>query len=141
MRALGSSFGLRYFLLAIWKIFWILFTWVGAYWVLKSLIDVQDTLKPSMLYGHLYALGLFLTSFLGSLCFHQLVLQSTRIGIQCRGALMVLIYRKSLKLSYIRGGVGDVVNLISNDCNRIAEACVNGHYLWAAVLECIGKFF
>ncbi len=54
---------------------------------------------------------------------------------------MVLIYRKSLKLSYIKGGVGDVVNLISNDCNRIAEACVNGHYLWAAVFECLGTSF
>ena len=50
---------------------------------------------------------------------------------------MVLIYRKSLRLSYLKGGAGEVVNLISNDCNRIAEACVNGHYLWAAVLECL----
>lgn len=50
---------------------------------------------------------------------------------------MVLIYRKSLRLSYLKGGAGEVVNLISNDCNRIAEACVNGHYLWAAILECL----
>ena len=34
---------------------------------------------------------------------------------QCRAALMVMIYRKSLRLSYIKGGVGDIVNLISND--------------------------
>jgi hypothetical protein len=58
-----------------------------------------------------------------------------------RGALMVMIYRKSLRLSYLRGGVGDVVNLISNDCNRIAEACVNAHYLWASALEAIGEHF
>ncbi|KAJ1328496.1 hypothetical protein BSLG_010228 [Batrachochytrium salamandrivorans] len=54
----------------------------------------------------------------------------------CRAALMVLIYRKSLRLSYVKGGVGDVVNLISNECNRIAESCVNWHYFWSAALEC-----
>lgn len=50
---------------------------------------------------------------------------------------MVLIYRKSLKLSYVKGGVGDIVNLISIECNRIAEACVYLHYLWSAAFECI----
>jgi ABC-type multidrug transport system fused ATPase/permease subunit len=50
---------------------------------------------------------------------------------------MVLVYRKSLKLSYVKGGVGDIVNLISIECNRIAEACVHLHYLWSAAFECI----
>ena len=137
MWALISTFGMVYFSLAIWKLVWILFTWVGIYFALKGLIQVQDSTLDNT--GHYYALALFLSSFLGSLCFHQLAIQSTRIGIRCRAALMVLVYRKSLKLSYVKGGVGDVVNLISNDCNRIAEACVNGHYLWSAALECIGK--
>ncbi|RUO96872.1 hypothetical protein BC936DRAFT_141316 [Jimgerdemannia flammicorona] len=102
-----------------------------------------------------------------------------------RAALMVLIYRKSLRLGALRGGIGDIaislkargrcvfasicvqhashggsenvhyplshhatlylvsqrhppVNLISNDCNRIAEACVNFHFLWSSVVEMIG---
>ena len=133
-RAIWAAFGTRYVLISIWKVFWIICTWSSAYWALKLLISSLES-QDSAWICHLYALGLFLTSFLGSLCMHQLVLQSTRIGIQCRGALMVLIYRKSLSLSYIKGGIGDVVNLISNDCNRIAEACVNGHYLWAAFVE------
>ncbi|KAJ3270542.1 Multidrug resistance-associated protein 1 [Terramyces sp. JEL0728] len=56
---------------------------------------------------------------------------------ECRAALMVLIYRKSLRLSYVKGGVGDIVNLISIECNRIAEACVYLHYLWSAAFECV----
>ena len=47
------------------------------------------------------------------MCFHHLTIGSTKIGIQCRAALMVMIYRKSLRLSYVKGGVGDIVNLIS----------------------------
>lgn len=82
LAALKAAFGLRYFALSLWKFLWIFFTWVGAFWVLKTLIALQDSESPSILYGHLYAALLFLTSFLGSLCFHQLGLQSTRIGIQ-----------------------------------------------------------
>ena len=52
---------------------------------------------------------------------------------------MVLVYRKSLRLSFLRGGVGDIVNLISNECNRVAEACVTAHYFWAAFVETVGK--
>jgi hypothetical protein len=32
------------------------------------------------------------------------------------------------------------VNLISVECNRVAEACVFLHYLWSAAFECIGLF-
>ncbi|KAJ3189633.1 Multidrug resistance-associated protein 1 [Irineochytrium annulatum] len=64
------------------------------------------------------------------------VWKCTKVGVQCRAALMVMIYRKSMRLSYVRGGVGDVVNLIANECNRIAEATVTMHYMWSAVAEC-----
>ena len=46
-----------------------------------------------------------------------------------------MIYKKSLVLARLKGGAGDIVNLISNDCQRVAEACINFHYLWSAGLE------
>ncbi|KND02775.1 uncharacterized protein SPPG_01856 [Spizellomyces punctatus DAOM BR117] len=135
LRALHRAFGLRYYALALWKCSWAAFTWLGAYWLLKQLVLYCETSGP-VWRGHLYAVGLFISHGLGSLCFHQLTIQCTRIGIQCRAALMVLIYRKSLRLSYVRGGVGDIVNLISNECNRVAEAAVNWHFAWSAGIEC-----
>ena len=51
---------------------------------------------------------------------------------------MVLIYRKSLKLSSAHGGIGNIINLLSNDCNRVAESFVNFHFLWSSALEIIG---
>ncbi|KAJ3038374.1 hypothetical protein HK097_003196, partial [Rhizophlyctis rosea] len=141
LHALFRAFGLRYFLLAIWKLLWAIFTWFGAYWLLHWIIlysSNRDSGNPQPAWqGYLLALALFLSAVLSALCFHQLTIQCTRIGIQCRAALMVLIYRKSLKLSYVKGGVGDIVNLISNECNRIAEAAVNCHFLWSAGLECL----
>lgn len=122
-------------------------TWFATFYFLRQFILYKESLSTNNPtthhWGHLMALGLFICAFLGSISFHQLTIQTTRIGIQCRAALMVLIYRKSLKLSYVKGGIGDIVNLISNECNRIAEACVQWHSFWSAGLHCIGimKFF
>nr|CAG8514555.1 14497_t:CDS:10 [Entrophospora candida] len=85
--------------------------------------------------AHVYAVGMFLCALFSSIFVHQLIAESTRIGVQVRAALMVLIYRKALKLSTVRGRIGDIVNLVSNDCNRIAEACVNLHFIWSSALE------
>jgi hypothetical protein len=51
---------------------------------------------------------------------------------------MVQIFKKTLLLARIKGGAGDIVNLVSNDCQKIAEACTNLQYLWSACLEIIG---
>jgi len=53
---------------------------------------------------------------------------------------MVQIYKKSLVLARLKGGAGDIVNLVSNDCQKVCDACTNLQYLWSAVLEIIGIF-
>ncbi|KAH6577542.1 hypothetical protein BASA62_000841 [Batrachochytrium salamandrivorans] len=126
LRALFKAFGMIYIPLALWKLCWAGFTWVSSFWLLQLILKYQEARESGnpwpITYAYYYTAGLFACSVLASFCFHQLTLQNTRIGIQCRAALMVLIYRKSLRLSYVKGGVGDVVNLISNECNRIAES-------------------
>ena len=34
---------------------------------------------------------------------------------------MVQIYKKSLVLARLKGGAGDIVNLVSNDCQKVCE--------------------
>ncbi|TPX37470.1 hypothetical protein SmJEL517_g00565 [Synchytrium microbalum] len=139
--SLFRAFGVKYALLAIWKVLWAIFSWFAAFFLMRWIVeyservDAQELDNPAWI-GYAISAGLFVSCAAASLCFHQLSIQTTRIGIQCRAALMVMIYRKSLRLSYIKGGVGDIVNLISNDCNRIAEAAVTWHYLWSAGFEC-----
>jgi hypothetical protein len=55
--------------------------------------------------------------------------------MRVKSALMMQIFKKSLVLSRIKGGAGDVVNLVSNDCQKIADACTNLQYLWSAGIE------
>ncbi|KAF9433662.1 Multidrug resistance-associated protein 4 [Entomortierella beljakovae] len=140
-RALMSAFGRPYLMLASYKFFWIVFTYLSSYFFVKRLIsfvevapgEVLDSSPPTE--GYLYALGLFITSVAGSICIQQVMAECTRIGVQVRAGLMVLIYRKSLKLSSANGGIGNIINLISNDCNRVAESFVNFHFLWSSALQ------
>jgi len=49
----------------------------------------------------------------------------------------VLIYRKALVLARIRGGAGEIINIISTDVARIVEAVINFHFLWSAFVETV----
>jgi ABC-type multidrug transport system fused ATPase/permease subunit len=89
----------------------------------------------SQLTGHMYALGFFLSSFIASIAIHQLLSQSGRLGMRVKSALIVQIFKKSLVLARLKGGAGDIVNLVSNDCSKIGDAFTNVHYLWSAVVE------
>ncbi|ORY95166.1 hypothetical protein BCR41DRAFT_375894 [Lobosporangium transversale] len=136
-----SAFGRPYLMLAFYKMFWIIFTYLGSYFFVKRIISHVEQVSDenmgqnSSAEGYLYALGLFLTCIGSSVCIQQVMAECTRIGVQVRAGLMVLIYRKSLKLSSAHGGIGNIINLISNDCNRVAESFVNFHFLWSSALE------
>ncbi|KAK3808729.1 MAG: P-loop containing nucleoside triphosphate hydrolase protein [Benniella sp.] len=144
-RALMSAFGRPYLLLAFYKVFWIIFTYLGAYFFVKRLISFveftpeEERASKPIAEGYLYALGIFLTCVGSSVCIQQVMAECTRIGVQVRAGLMVLIYRKSLKLPSAQGSISNIINLISNDCNRVAESFVNFHFLWSSALEILGK--
>ncbi|KAI9357581.1 hypothetical protein DFJ73DRAFT_910594 [Zopfochytrium polystomum] len=155
LTAIRRTFGPQFAYLAGWKLLWTVFMYFGGYFVLRWLIQYCEErhaaaassassdagaaaalLQPPPVWrGQVTALGLFLCSLIGTLCLNQLSVQATRIGVQCRAALMVLVFRKSLRLSYVKGGVKDIVNLIASECNRVAEAAVNWHFLWSATID------
>jgi hypothetical protein len=103
----------------IWKITWACAEWFGAYWLLKQTIQYVRSGSSNGTEGHLYAIGYFLSSILASISIHQLYSRSGKLGIQVKSALMVQIFKKSLVLSRIKGGAGNVVNLVSNDCQKV----------------------
>ncbi|ORX39513.1 P-loop containing nucleoside triphosphate hydrolase protein [Piromyces finnis] len=139
-KAIIRAFGKSFSFLAIWEILWIFFTWTGFYYLVKKAVCYIDSYKKGIAdeyMGYLNAFAFLLTFLFSTICHNQLHIQCTKIGMRVRSGLMVLIYRKLLTLSALANGMGVIVNLISNDCNRIAEVCVNLHYLWSSILEAI----
>lgn len=138
-RAIFKAYGTLFILNGIWKIVWGASLWFGAYWLLKQTISFVRSKAKSRVDGHMYALGFLFSSILASIAIHQLLSQSGRLGLRLKSALMVQIFKKSLVLARIKGGAGDIVNLVSNDCQKVADACTNLQYLWSAAIEVVGK--
>ncbi|KAJ3274523.1 Multidrug resistance-associated protein 1 [Terramyces sp. JEL0728] len=138
LRAMRSAFGTEYMAIAAYKIVWIFFTWAGAWYLLLQMINFLGKTNLNVLpdfNGHMYALALFLAGFFSSIAIHQQYSECNRVGIKVKAAVMGLIYRKSLKLSRVKGGAGEVLNLMTGDVIKINEAIVNFHFLWSAFLE------
>ncbi|KAI0244261.1 Multidrug resistance-associated protein 5 [Massospora cicadina] len=142
IRVLYNAFGVQYIFLGIWQLFWIFFIYLGSYLLLKLLVNYKATpsepndivVDISFPAAHGAAVALFASCALASVCIHRLKSECTRIGIQVRASMMVLIYRKSLRLYSVAGETSDIVNLVGEDCNSIAEAFVNFHFLWSTGL-------
>jgi len=81
IRALYNLYGARYILIGVWKLIWAACTWAGAYYFLRVSIEFLEQNLPAKT-GHLYAMGLLLTSFGSSIAIHQLYGQCTALGIQ-----------------------------------------------------------
>ncbi|KAI9003656.1 P-loop containing nucleoside triphosphate hydrolase protein [Gaertneriomyces semiglobifer] len=146
LRALRKSYGYTYALVGIYKIVWGIFTWLSAYWLLKQVVlfiaDSRDARlageeERPISHGHAYAVALLIASLFSSVAIHQLYAECNRIGTQVRSATTALVYRKSLRLSRIQGGAGEIINIYSTDVTRLVDAVSNFHFLWTAFLEAI----
>jgi hypothetical protein len=56
--------------------------WFGAYWLLKQTIAYVRRKPDDRTDGHLYAMGFFLSSFVASVCIHQLLSKSGSLGLR-----------------------------------------------------------
>ncbi|CAG8665356.1 31006_t:CDS:10 [Gigaspora margarita] len=114
-RALIKSFGTTYALLGLYKLFAAAFMFVGYYYLINQLIifiEVENDPNKINTSEHIYAVCFFGCALAFSIFNNQVTSESTRIGVQVRAALMVLVYRKSLRLGTIGGGIGDVALII-----------------------------
>jgi ABC-type multidrug transport system fused ATPase/permease subunit len=109
---------------------------LGAWLFLRYFIEfVQFNQVTST--GHYWALALLLSSLFSSVCIHQLYGECAKEGIRVKAGLTALIYRKALTLARVRGGAGEVVNIVSTDVARIQDAVLNFHFLWTSAFETI----
>lgn len=118
-RAIIRAYGLKFVLNSLWKIIWAIALWFEAYWLLKKTILFLRVPAEDLTLGHIYAVGFLISSIIASIGIHQMLSQSMKLGVRVKSALMVQTYKKSLVLARIKGGAGDVVNLVSNDCQKV----------------------
>ncbi|XP_051994919.1 multidrug resistance-associated protein 1 [Xyrauchen texanus] len=88
--------------------------------------------------GYLYAFLMFLLSCLQSLFNHQYMYTCFTVGMRVKTAVMGLVYRKSLVINSAARRtctVGEIVNLVSADTQKLMDFVVYFNALWVAPIE------
>ncbi|PAA57843.1 hypothetical protein BOX15_Mlig011089g1 [Macrostomum lignano] len=131
--ALWKAFGSQ--LILSWSIMMIhgLLAFANPF-LLESLINFS-TNGEELWHGILYTFLFFVVAVLSSITFHASFQLSLTCGIKFRSALIASIYRKSLTLtqeSRARSTVGEIVNLMTVDSNKIADSIP---FFWAMLVS------
>uniref|UniRef100_A0A452GXK5 ATP binding cassette subfamily C member 2 n=1 Tax=Gopherus agassizii TaxID=38772 RepID=A0A452GXK5_9SAUR len=106
--------------------------------LLKLLISFVADPTAYAWQGYLYALLLFVTALVQSLCLQQYFQLCFVLGMSLRTALMAAVYKKALTVSnatrkeYTQG---ETVNLMSADTQRFMDLATFIHQLWSAPLQ------
>ncbi|XP_014214767.1 probable multidrug resistance-associated protein lethal(2)03659 [Copidosoma floridanum] len=83
--------------------------------------------------------GIVIELLLECLTYHPIMYAMMHIGMKIRVACCSLIYRKLLKISRSapdsKTSVGQIINLLSNDVNRLDYSVLSSHYLWISPIQ------
>ncbi|XP_060602685.1 multidrug resistance-associated protein 1-like [Ruditapes philippinarum] len=104
--------------------------------ILSAIIDViekknGDDALPVWI-GFTYAVALFVTSMIKSLVWQTCLQNMIGLGLTIKTALIGAVYRKALTLSNSAkksSTVGEIVNLMSVDCQRVQDAFTFSHHI------------
>ncbi|KFV53613.1 Canalicular multispecific organic anion transporter 1, partial [Gavia stellata] len=108
--------------------------------LLKLLITFVSDEESFAWQGYLYAVLLFLTALIQSLCLQQYFSLCFQLGINVRASLIAAIYKKALTMSSAtrkESTVGETVNLMSADAQRFMDMANFVHQLWSSPLQII----
>uniref|UniRef100_A0A8C3QAN2 Uncharacterized protein n=1 Tax=Geospiza parvula TaxID=87175 RepID=A0A8C3QAN2_GEOPR len=134
---LHAAFGLRFYTLGLLKLADSLLDFSGPL-LLNLLVNFMESRQEPLSHGILYALGLFAGSFLGALLRSQFRYEMNKMALMVRAAVISAIYRKALRVSstsLARFTVGEIVNFMSTDTDRLVNFCYSFHELWSLPVQ------
>uniref|UniRef100_A0A3B4XU10 ATP-binding cassette, sub-family C (CFTR/MRP), member 10 n=1 Tax=Seriola lalandi dorsalis TaxID=1841481 RepID=A0A3B4XU10_SERLL len=133
LRVLHKAFGLRYYTLGVLKVVVNMLSFAGPL-LLSSLVNFMEEEGAPVSTGAWCALGLFATTLLSSVLRNIFVFEVSKVALSARAALVSAIYSKALQVSgsSLAGcTLGEVVNLMSTDTDRVGNFFNSFHELWS----------
>uniref|UniRef100_A0A8C9ZY76 ABC-type glutathione-S-conjugate transporter n=1 Tax=Sander lucioperca TaxID=283035 RepID=A0A8C9ZY76_SANLU len=114
---------------------WVLLWFLGGELLLLDFMRDEDA---PLWKGYFYATLMFLLSCLQSLFNHQYMYTCFTVGMRVKTAVMGLVYRKSLVINSASRRtctVGEIVNLVSADTQKLMDFVVYFNAVWLAPIE------
>ncbi|XP_068583608.1 LOW QUALITY PROTEIN: ATP-binding cassette sub-family C member 10 [Cebidichthys violaceus] len=137
LRVLHKAFGLRYYALGVLKVAVNMLSFAGPL-LLSSLVNFMEDEGAPVSWGAWCALGLFATTLLSSFLQNIFVFEVSKVALSARAALVSAVYGKALQVSgcSLAGtALGEVVNLMSTDTDRVVNFFSSFHELWSLPLQ------
>ncbi|KAM6182924.1 ATP-binding cassette sub-family C member 2 [Erethizon dorsatum] len=106
--------------------------------LLKLLIAFGSDYDSYVWAGYLYAILLFVVSLIQSLCLQSYFELCFMLGMSVRTTIMASVYKKALTLSNLNRKqytIGETVNLMSVDAQKLMDVTNSIHLLWSTVLQ------
>ncbi|XP_040858978.1 multidrug resistance-associated protein 5 isoform X2 [Ochotona curzoniae] len=102
----------------------------GPAFVVKRLLEYTQATESNLQYSLLLVLGLLLTEIVRSWSLALTWALNYRTGVRLRGAILTMAFKKILKLKNIKEkSLGELINICSNDGQRMFEAAAVGSLL------------
>uniref|UniRef100_A0A8D2ARW0 ATP-binding cassette sub-family C member 5 n=1 Tax=Sciurus vulgaris TaxID=55149 RepID=A0A8D2ARW0_SCIVU len=102
----------------------------GPAFVVKHLLEYTQAAESNLQYSLLLVLGLLLTEVVRSWSLALTWALNYRTGVRLRGAILTMAFKKILKLKNIKEkSLGELINICSNDGQRMFEAAAVGSLL------------
>ena len=109
------------------------------YYLIKRRPFSQD-----MKWGYLFASGLAGTTLIAALCNAHFNLFMSELGLKVRAAVTAAVYRHTVRLTAAqmgRFGVGEVINFMSTDTDRIVNFSPTLQATWSLPLQELMAYF
>uniref|UniRef100_A0A671P0B7 ATP-binding cassette sub-family C member 10 n=1 Tax=Sinocyclocheilus anshuiensis TaxID=1608454 RepID=A0A671P0B7_9TELE len=133
LQVLHKAFGLRYYLLGVLKLVASMLAFAGPL-LLGGLVGFMETEGAPLSKGVWCAVGLFASTFLAAGLRNVFVYEVSKVALEARAAVISTIYSKALKVSasvLARFNMGEVVNFMSTDTDRVVNFFNSFHEVWS----------
>lgn len=137
LSSLNRTFGLEYYSLGLLKFLSDFLSFIGPV-LLNLLVTFMENSSEPAWHGYAYAGLLLACTFLGSLSSTHFSYRINVVGLKIRAALITTIYRKTLAVSSValsEFSLGEVVNFMSVDTDRMVDFCPSFHQLWSLPVQ------
>eukprot|EP00850_Spirogloea_muscicola_P013866 SM000096S24895 [mRNA] locus=s96:433181:441538:+ [translate_table: standard] len=136
---LWQSFGYEFFVAALFKPLWLAAVVLQVY-VLKALVRISEEPHKRLQWwwAMLLVFAMLATSVVQSVSQHQCFTRCQKVGMKARAAVCVAVYQKVLAMRSAALGAassGQMLNLITNDTQKLLDAITYFHFVWHAVVE------
>uniref|UniRef100_A0A673X3U6 ATP-binding cassette sub-family B member 6 n=1 Tax=Salmo trutta TaxID=8032 RepID=A0A673X3U6_SALTR len=131
---LHKAFGLRYYLLGVLKLAGNMLGFAGPL-LLSSLVTYMEEEGAPFSRGAWCATGLFFSTLFSALIRNLFVFEVSKVSLSARAALVSSIYGKALRVNggglAARFTLGEVVNFMSTDTDRVVNFFNSFHEMWS----------